>query len=57
MTVIMGADAPATGRENKPTIKVENKQGVKHRHHDNRNARRRDEYIKKEKFSGANPNL
>ena len=51
----MGTDTPAEGGDNKPTIKSENKSSTFKR--GNNRPGRRDEYIKKEKFLGADPNL
>ena len=50
----MGADTPAEGGENKPTIKVE--KTTSGRRGNNKPARR-GEFLRKEKFMGANPNL
>ena len=51
----MGADTPAVGGETKPVGKND---GKPNNHHGGRNnVNRHDNYIKKEKFLGANPNL
>ena len=52
---MMGADTPAEGGGNKPTVKVENKSPAARRVN-NKHARR-DDYVKKEKFLGGAPNL
>ena len=51
----MGADTPAVGGETKPVVKNDSKP-INH-HSGRNNANRRDNYIKKEKFLGADPNL
>ena len=51
----MGADTPAVGGDNKPKVKFENKSSPFGRG-GNRPAQRND-YNKKEKFLGADPNL
>ena len=57
MATIMGTNTPATGRENKLTIKVENKQGADHGQRGNYNVHHRNEYTQKENLNGAGPNL
>lgn len=49
----MGTDTPVEGGEPKPGIKAESKPF----HHGSRNANRRDNFTKKEKFVGADPKL
>ena len=50
----MGTDTPAAGGEQKPLVKSEGKPP----HHGGRNnANRNNNYIKKERFLGADPDL
>ena len=51
----MSADTPAAGGEIKPVVKNDGKPSFQHGGRNNAN--RRDNYIKKEKFLGADPNL
>ena len=53
----MGADTLAEGGGSKPNIKAENILAINNGRRGNNNSHRRDDYAKKEKFMGADPNL
>jgi len=53
----MSANTPDAGGENKPTVKNENKPSTNSGRRGNNNSHQRDDYAKKEKFLGADPNL